>query len=193
MASQGDLYRQKLEDIDNQTLNKVLMYNPYHVHDGEQCLYKTARLTASGAIIGAYISVFDLAVYKGTPLTYMLALGKFVKWTFPVASMGAAYGATICIASHLRGNKSDELNHAFGGAMIGAVIGAKSQNMQMGCWTAVGFGILCSIIKHGTKYDWWKLTTESLGAPKERPLWFYKTAFLTTRPQPMDTGNEATN
>ncbi|KAL3867803.1 hypothetical protein ACJMK2_040816 [Sinanodonta woodiana] len=193
MDSQREIERRKLEEFDKRhSLYSRLIYNPYLVHDGEQCLYKTARLTATGAFVGAYASMIDLTLYKGTPLTNMLALGKFVKWTFPVASMGAAYGSTICLASHLRGNKSDELNHAFGGAMLGAVIGAKTQNLQLGCLMAIGLGIICSIIKHGTINDWWKGSL-TLDAPSERPLWFYKTAFMTTRPQPMDTGKEATH
>lgn len=87
------------------------------------------------------------------PKGYVQTAGRFVYYMGPMTAMAAAFAATTCIATSIRG-KDDRLNYVIGAASSAAVYGAWKNSISSGLNAAVLFGIAAFLKKTSVDEGW---------------------------------------
>lgn len=87
------------------------------------------------------------------PKGYVQTAGRFVYYMGPLTAMAAAFAATTCIATSLRG-KDDRLNYVIGAVSSAAIYGAWKNNISSGLNAAVFLGIAAYLKKSSVDEGW---------------------------------------
>ena len=87
------------------------------------------------------------------PKGYAQTAARFVYYMGPLTAMAAAFAATTCIATSLRG-KDDRLNYVIGSTSSAAIYGAWKNSLSSGLNAALILGIAAYLKKKSVEEGW---------------------------------------
>ncbi|CAG2067181.1 unnamed protein product [Timema podura] len=132
-------------------------YNYYDTPEGDDCFLKLWYTSKVTGVTGLGISAVDVLFYSH-PKGYFETLSRFGYLTLPLVGMAAAFTATTCAATNLRG-KDDKLNYALGGVAAGCIFGTWRKTIKSGFVASVLLGAF-AMLKKASKEDGWEFMPE---------------------------------
>lgn len=104
------------------------------------------------SIIGLGVAATDVLLISH-PKGYVQTAGRFVYYMGPMTAMAAAFAATTCIATSVRG-KDDRLNYVIGAASSAAIYGAWKNSISSGLNAGVLLGVIAFLKKTSVDEGW---------------------------------------
>ncbi|CAA9994530.1 unnamed protein product [Nesidiocoris tenuis] len=127
-------------------------YRYYDTPEGDDCLDKLMFVSKYAACYGVLFSSVDVLLYSH-PIGYGPTLARYAYITLPLIGTAAAWTATVCAATNMRG-KDDHFNYAWGGVAAGACVGAWRKSVKVGCYSALVLAALSALKKDSIMDDW---------------------------------------
>ncbi|XP_029470787.1 NADH dehydrogenase [ubiquinone] 1 alpha subcomplex subunit 11 [Rhinatrema bivittatum] len=124
----------------------------WDAEDGSDCFTKTWILSKLGAGLGLIGVTYHIVAFQ--PKTALEGLQRATTATLTMASLGAIFGMTTCLAAQLREKPEDPLNYFIGGCASGVFMGVRTHNYMTGTTACLALGTVAALTKIGKKEGW---------------------------------------
>ncbi|KAM9831954.1 NADH dehydrogenase [ubiquinone] 1 alpha subcomplex subunit 11 [Neosynchiropus ocellatus] len=131
----------------------------WDIPDGTDCVQKTWFTTKLATALGLVGSAYHLVAYQ--PETALEAVQRIGGNTATMATMGAIFGMTTCLAAQARDAPDEPVNYFIGGCASGIFLGARTHSPVTGTSACVLLGTL-GFLSKVAKQEGWVI----LGPPK---------------------------
>ncbi|KAI9563034.1 hypothetical protein GHT06_010491 [Daphnia sinensis] len=133
-------------------MQALMNYKYYDSPEGQDCFQKMFYMSKHAAYFGLGIAATDVLLISH-PKGYVQTAGRFVHYMGPLTAMAAAFAATTCIATSLRG-KDDRLNYVIGAASSAAIFGTWKNSLSGGLHAFLLFGVVAYMKKKSVEEGW---------------------------------------
>ncbi|KAM9331336.1 NADH dehydrogenase [ubiquinone] 1 alpha subcomplex subunit 11 [Gastrophryne carolinensis] len=124
----------------------------WDIPDGTNCGQKTWLATKVATALGVVGSAYHLVLFQ--PKTVLEGVQRAGGATLTMASLGAIFGITTCMAAQIRDKPDDTLNYFIGGCASGLLLGVKSHSYGTGTSACVALGTLAAFTKLAKREGW---------------------------------------
>ncbi|XP_068127265.1 NADH dehydrogenase [ubiquinone] 1 alpha subcomplex subunit 11 [Hyperolius riggenbachi] len=117
----------------------------WDIPDGTDCGQKTWLATKVSTVVGVIGTAYHIVLFP--PKTVLEGVQRAGSANLVMASLGAIFGMTTCVAAEMREKPDDPLNYFIGGCASGMLLGVKSHSYTTGTAACVALGAVAAGVK----------------------------------------------